>query len=75
MGRGPLKSGGGLSTASQVSSTNVLSSPPRGHAPVVGVPLKAHVLQGGGREGGGEVLFSSDTRRNYGVAPTDNPFR
>lgn len=75
MGRGHLKSGGGLSAASRVGSAHVLSSPSHGHASVVGVPRKAHVLQGSGREGGGEVLFSGDMRQNYGVAPEDNPFR
>ena len=75
MGRGHLESGGGLSTASRVGSAHVLSSPSHGHASVVEVPRNAHVLQGGGREGGGEVLFSGDMRQNYGVAPEDNPFR
>ena len=76
LGREQLKSGGGsFSTGSRVGSAHVLESPPHGHASVVGVPRKAHVLQGGGREGGGEVLFSGDMRQNYGVAPEDNPFR
>jgi hypothetical protein len=75
IGSGQLKSGSSLSSSHQVSAYVLSSTSSQGQVSAVGVPRKVLVLQGGGREGGGEVLFSGHARQTYGAAPEDNPFR